>query len=171
MNDAKPPNRLIWLRSVLDEFEGPLLRYATRITGDTERARDVVQDSFLRLCRENPAELDGRVAQWLFAVCRNKALDVCRKEGRMQALTDRQTTDRESHDRDPATAAQHRETGNRVLRLLAELPDNQQEVVRLRFQNALSYKDIAAVTGLSMSNVGYLIHVAIAKLREQLKDE
>ena len=171
MNDAKPPDRLIWLRSVLDEFEGPLLRYATRITGDAEAARDVVQDAFLRLCRENLAELDGRVAPWLFVVCRNKALDVCRKEGRMQALTDRRTTDRKSRDRDPAKSAEHRESGNRVLRLLAELPENQQEVVRLRFQNALSYKDIAAVTGLSVSNVGYLIHVAIAKLREQLKEE
>lgn len=171
MNDAKPPDRLIWLRSVLDKFEGPLTTYAARITGDADRARDVVQDAFLRLCREDPAELDGRVAQWLFAVCRSKALDVCRKEGRMQVLTERQTTDRKSHDLDPAMAAEHCESRNRVLRLLAELPDNQQEVVRLRFQNALSYRDIAAVTGLSVSNVGYLIHVAIAKLRKQLKEE
>lgn len=171
MNDARPPDRLVWLRTVLDEFEGPLLRYAVGITRDVETARDVVQEAFLRLCRENSAELDGRVAQWLFAVCRNKALDVCRKEGRMQALTESQTTDRESHDRDPATVIENRECENRVLRLLGGLPTNQQEVVRLRFQNGLSYKDIAVVTGLSVSNVGYLIHTAIARLREQLNEE
>ena len=170
MNEARPSNRLVWLRKILEEFEGPLTSYAARITGDPERARDVVQDAFMLLCRENPAELDGRVAQWLFAVCRNKALDVCRKEGRMQTLTERQATDRESHDRNPAIAAEQDETRNRVLKLLAELPVNQQEVVRLRFQNGLSYKDIAVVTRLSVSNVGYLIHAAIAKLRERMKD-
>lgn len=171
MNDAKPSDRLAWLRSVLDEFEGPLIRYAARITGDADTARDVVQEAFLRLCRENLVELNGRVAPWLFAVRRNKALDVCRKESRMQALMEGRTTDREENDHDPAVYAQVRESKHRVLLLLAELPSNQQEVVRLRFQNELSYKDIATVTGLSVSNVGYLIHTAIAKLREQMKSD
>jgi RNA polymerase sigma-70 factor (ECF subfamily) len=41
-------------------------------------------------------------------------------------------------------------------------------VVRLKFQHGLSYKEIAAVTELSVSNVGYLIHTAIKKLRTEL---
>ena len=80
------------VRSALLEFEGPLLRYAQRITGDVERARDVVQETFLRLWKlfgteaESAGELDGRLPQWLFTVCRNLALDVRRKEQRMAAL-------------------------------------------------------------------------------------
>ena len=68
----------------------------------------------------------------------------------------------------PATAAENRDGASRVLGLLALLPQNQQEVIRLRFQSGLSYKDIAGVTGLSVSNVGYLIHVAVKALREKL---
>jgi RNA polymerase sigma factor (sigma-70 family) len=55
--------------------------------------------------------------------------------------------------------------------LLAGLSDNQQEAVRLRFQNGLSYRDIAAVTGLSVTNVGFLIHTAIKTIRTRLGAE
>jgi RNA polymerase sigma-70 factor (ECF subfamily) len=48
------------------------------------------------------------------------------------------------------------------------LPANQQEVVRLKFQNSLSYKEISAITGLSVTNVGYLLHTAIQTLRGKL---
>jgi RNA polymerase sigma-70 factor (ECF subfamily) len=45
------------------------------------------------------------------------------------------------------------------------LPENQREVVRLKFQNGMSYKEIATVTELTVSNVGFLIHTALATLR------
>jgi RNA polymerase sigma-70 factor (ECF subfamily) len=51
------------------------------------------------------------------------------------------------------------------------LPDNQQEVVRLKFQNGLSYREISCITKLSVSNVGYLIHTAIQKIRAELQVE
>ena len=55
-----------------------------------------------------------------------------------------------------------------LLQALADLPTNQQEVVRLKFQDGLSYRDIAEVTGLTQSNVGYLLHTAVKRLRERL---
>ncbi len=168
MSDAKHPARLIWMRSVLDEYEGPLTRYAARITGDTDLARDVVQETFLRLWTEDPARVDGRVAQWLYTVCRNRALDLRRKNGRMQALSEAQAESREAADSGPGVRLERREECSRVLGALAQLPVNQQEVIRLRFQSGLSYKEIAGVTGLSVSNVGYLIHTAIKTIRERL---
>jgi RNA polymerase sigma-70 factor (ECF subfamily) len=68
----------------------------------------------------------------------------------------------------PAARLEAQETSARLLDLLATLPANQQEVVRLKFQSGLSYKEIAAVTELSVSNVGYLIHVALQALRKGL---
>ena len=52
-----------------------------------------------------------------------------------------------------------------------ELPDNQQEVIRLKFQNDLSYREISEITGLSVSNVGFLLHVGIKRLREIMKND
>ena len=76
-----------WIRQALERYEKPLIRYACRITGDLETARDVVQDAFLRLCQADRAKVDGHLAAWLYTVCRNRAYDVRRKEGRMDALT------------------------------------------------------------------------------------
>ena len=57
------------------------------------------------------------------------------------------------------------------MRLLDRLPDNQQEVIRLKFQNDLSYREISEITGLSVSNVGFLLHVGIKRLREIMKND
>ena len=59
----------------LERYERPLIGYAQSITGDLESARDAVQETFLRLSRQNLAALERRLAPWLFFVCRNCALD------------------------------------------------------------------------------------------------
>lgn len=156
-----------WFVTVVARYEAPLVRYSTRITGDEERARDVVQDAFLRLHRENGNRPEN-VQAWLYAVCRRRALDVLRKETRMKTLDDGQAAVCESPLPSQSAALEQSETEVEVLRLLADLPDNQQEVVRLKFQDGLSYRDIAEVTGLSVSNVGYLLHTAVRRLRERL---
>jgi RNA polymerase sigma-70 factor (ECF subfamily) len=157
------------MRSVLTEYEGPLIRYAMTIIGDIERARDAVQDTFLRLCRQRRSKVEDHLPQWLFAVCRNRALDIRRKESRLRPLDDGQMSACASADPPPSTVAATNEATGHALRLLARLPVNQQEVVRLKFQNGLSYREISVVTRLSESNVGFLLHTALSTLREQMK--
>ncbi len=50
-----------------------------------------------------------------------------------------------------------------AVRLLGLLPEREREVVRLKFQERLSYKEIADVTGHSVSHVGVMIHNAILR--------
>jgi RNA polymerase sigma factor (sigma-70 family) len=159
-----------WVRAAVGRFEGPLVLYAARLLGDPERARDVVQDTFLRLCAQEPAQLEGRLAEWLFTVCRNRALDVLRKEGRMTRLSDEQIEARRSPEPDPTLALEQRESAERVLEVLETLPDSQREVIRLKFQNGFSYREISRISGQSVSNVGYLIHVGLKTIRQRLAD-
>ena len=65
----------------------------------------------------------------------------------------------------PGRSLEAEETHEALLHLIEHLPRNQQEVVRLKFQNGFSYKEIARITELSVGNVGFLIHTAVARLR------
>jgi RNA polymerase sigma-70 factor (ECF subfamily) len=159
-----------WVLDALTRYERPLTLYAQRLLGDGERARDVVQDTFLRLCGQGEADLDGRLAEWLFTVCRNRALDVLRKEGRMTRLDDDHARTQLSAEPDPALAVEQADTSRIALRMLEGLPPNQREVLRLKFQNGFSYREISRISGLSVTNVGFLIHTGLKTLRKRLAD-
>ncbi|RJP30479.1 MAG: sigma-70 family RNA polymerase sigma factor [Phycisphaerales bacterium] len=228
MTEAKPTDQRAWIAAALDQHGNALLRYAAHIIGDADAARDVVQDTFLKLialcdgrngvtpgdalerdgdeaapgaaahgssqsrgsaesaCERQAmdgsaraplaagAELNGRAAAWLFTVCRNRALDVRRKEKRMIAVSTRAGSVGTPLELIPAAvpppsaAMELRESTGSVLAHLARLPNAQQEVVRLRFQGGLTYRQIAEVTGLTVNNVGFLLHTALKTLRARL---
>lgn len=158
-----------FVETAVARHQAPLLRYATRLLhGDADRARDVVQDTFVKLLAQKPAEVDGHVAEWLFTVCRHRALDVLRKEGRMKFFEEGQAERLRAPEPLPGAGAERAETQAAVLKLIERLPRNQQEVVRLKFQNGFSYKEISRITSLSVTNVGFILHTAVARLRKEM---
>jgi DNA-directed RNA polymerase specialized sigma24 family protein len=186
------------IRGLLERYERPLIRYAHSIVGDLESARDVVQDTFIRYARitageeddtikaaptanttdaEQPAQaapppLDSsdtrHVEAWLFTVARNRALDYVRKHSRIVPMPAME--DRRSEEQGPDEVLASRDAADWLLKLLDALTPNQREVIRLKFQNDLSYQEIADVTGLSVTNVGFLLHVGLKKLRTILRE-
>lgn len=168
--DATPATD--WIHDALARHESELVRYASqRLGGDLDRARDVVQEAFLRLCRERREAVDGRVAEWLHRVVRNLAIDARRKESRMTTLSEEDYARRDEHAAQPDEALQQRDTVAHVLQRLERLPDKQREALRLKFQSGLSYKEIAAVMDETVGNVGWLIHVGLKGLRGRLAGE
>ncbi len=157
-----------WILQALDRHEAALLRYCTRLLSDPDAARDVVQEAFLELCKAKRSQVEEHLAPWLFRVCRNRVLDLRRKEKRMQALSEEQGNAIESTQPSPQTIIEQQQGAATLLGMVKELPDNQQEVVYLRFHAGLSYKEIAEVTGHSVSNVGVLIHTAVRSIRDRL---
>lgn len=159
-----------WVSAAVSRFEGPLTLYAARFLGDADAARDIVQDTFLRLCRQEPADLEGRLAEWLFTVCRNRALDVLRKEGRMTRLSDEHVQVCVSPEPDPPDTLERKDSAAQALAVLDTLPPSQREVIRLKFQNGFSYREISRISGHSVSNVGFLIHTGLKTIRQKLAD-
>ena len=153
------------VREAVARWEGPLARYAGRILADPERGRDLAQEAFLRLCGQDPDPLEGRMAEWLFAVVRNLAVDVLRKEGRMKRLED-MDPGTEPDATAPEAGMERREASSALARAMALLPFPQQEVLRLKFQEGMSYRAISQVTGHSTGNVGFLIHAGLKALRQ-----
>ena len=165
---ATPNPDQAWLHATVERYERPLCQYAYALLRNADTAREVVQDTFLKLCAQRRRRIEPRIPAWLFRVCRNRAMDVIRKEKRMSALTEQHEAVLTSPCRSPADATAVKEQSSVVLGLLAQLPANQQEVIRLKFQQELSYRRIAELTGFTESNVGYLIHVGIKTLRGQM---
>ena len=160
-----------FVEQALAEFEGPLIGYAMGIVHDLERARDVVQDTFIRLYQQDREKVSRGLKTWLFTVCRNRALDVLRKEKRMVELDEEAALRMKSPDTGPGNAADWDERVTQVMSALDRLSDNQREVILLKFQQGLSYKEISDVTGLSTGNVGFLLHTGLKRLRTFLPDD
>lgn len=163
LNGTAEPN----MQELLRRFELPLLQYATRIMGDRERARDIVQETFVELQRSSREQSDHAPAKWLFTVCRNRALNVCRKEKRMTYLDEEILEKREGDTPAPFAQLEQKEASGFLLRIVATLPPQQQEVIQLKFQNDLSYQEISEITKLSVSHVGVLLHTALKTLRQR----
>lgn len=165
-----PPDRREWVLAALDHYEGRLLRYAQRLLGDLDQARDVVQFVFLRLCDQSPDEIDDRLAQWLYTVCRNRALDLLRSNGHVGWAMP--TTDQTgghsppySREVDPADTAEQVELHALLRTLIEELPSNQREALDL-WSDGFSYQQIAAIIDRQEGHVRVLVHRGLKALRE-----
>lgn len=174
---SQRPNRREWVLAALEQYEGRLLRYAQRLLGDLDQARDVVQFVFLRLCDESPAAIGERLAQWLYTVCRNRALDVLRANGR-EGMATRVAVDRAadhgstasiieppSREIDPADSAEQSEL-HACLRLLVErLPPSQREAIDL-WAEGFTYVEISRIVQRHEGHIRVLVHRGLKTLRE-----
>lgn len=162
----------VLVKQALDLYESSLIAYAASIlSGDEDRARDVVQDTLVKLYLTQPERVRDNLKAWLYTVCRNRALDVLRKEHRLELGNDEVLENVTDWRPDPSQSSDSHELCDRVWALVAHLTPNQREVIRLKFLHDCSYKEIARITGLSIGNVGFIMHMAIRKLRDLLNRE
>ena len=164
MNETVPSDGRRWVLSLVEEYEPRLTRYAARILGDEDSARDVVQFAFLKLCDQQPEAIRGRVDQWLFTVCRNKAVDALRSRSRVMPLADERVTNSMSSEPDPAVTAERKDLYSRLNQLVATLPDGQREAVDL-WSEGFTYRQIADITGRKENSTRVQVHRALKYLR------
>ncbi len=162
---AQRPPADAWIGEIVRLYERRMLRYALSLTHDLDRAWDAVQDTLVELTRAAGTLDRSRPAPWLFAVCRAKAFEVRRRETRARHVGEEALGERESAEPPPDAGLATLEDAATLKRMLADLPDNHQEVLHLRFQEGLRNVEIAEVTGMTANHVGVLLHKAIERLR------
>ena len=160
--DGTAADRRQWVLAAVADHEAALRRYAARMLRDEHAAADAVQHVFLQLCRQTPERIGGRLAPWLFQVCRNKVLDMLRRRQRMEPLAEAACP---AVTADPAAAAEEADLTQQLEAMLRCLPDGQREALAL-WSEGLPYQQIAAVTGQSEGNVRVMVHRAFKRLRE-----
>ena len=168
---VKPPGRET-IEELFTALESPLLGYALRYTGELAQAEDVVQEAFMKLHAQ--FEQVEKPRPWLYRTVHNLALNQRRAAGKSVSL-DQSSSDENSsaaETADPAPLPDEqiiRLEGIGQVRLSLEaLDERSRELVKLKFNDELSYKDIAARTGLTAGNVGFILHHALKTIAAEL---
>jgi len=153
-------------------LESPLLGYALRYTGGAGQAEDVVQEAFMKLHAQ--FESISKPRSWLYRTVRNLALNRRRDAQKTVPLEAAGENENSSaaEPADPALLPDEqiiRLEGIGLVRIsLAALDERSRELVRLKFNDELSYKDIAARLGLTTGNVGFILHHALKTIAAEL---
>src|SRR5436190_20190711 len=169
---AEPPGSET-IEELFAALESPLLNYAFRLAGERTVAEDMVQDAFMKLHAQFAEVREPR--RWLYRTVHNLALNHRRQERKivpLQPVTglDESASALDTADPEPLPDEQIiRWEGIGLVRLsLGALDERSREVVRLKFDEDLSYKQISERTGLATGHVGYLLHHALKTIAAEL---
>lgn len=161
------------INRLVKTYEMPLLRYAAGIVKDTEAARDIVQETFIRYVdkRANDGAAIRYTKAWLYRVAHNLALDHLRKYKRQLELDETTQENLADHRLDtPDAAADKRDAEAAAWESLEILSDRDRQVVLLKVIDNKSYKTIAKQLNLTVTNVGFILHNSLKKLARELHD-
>jgi RNA polymerase sigma factor (sigma-70 family) len=160
------------IEELFTALESPLLSYALRLAGDPGVAEDIVQEAFMKLHAQFNEVREPR--RWLYRAVHNLALNQRRQADKIVSLTppgaDSPPRANDTADPQPLPDEQiARWEGIGLVRLsLESLDDRSRELIRLKFNEELSYKEISARTGLGIGHVGYLLHHALKAVADEL---
>ena len=159
------------IEEVFHALESPLLAYALRFCPDKSAAEDLVMEAFMRLHQHYSEVREPK--RWLYRTVHNLALNQKRAEARIVHLQPRDTDSQENFESvDPQPLPDEqiaRWEGIGLVRLSLETLDaRSRELVKLKFLDNLSYKEISARTGLTTGHVGYLLHHALKMVADEL---
>lgn len=157
----------------VSRHEGTLLRFAASFLRSDSLAQDVVQEAFLRAARD-PHRLLQRTSDgwsernWLLKVVRDLSVDSLRRGASERKAVAALAAGTETSAPPPDVAAEAAEESARVRAALDRLPERLRELLILKVREHKSYKEIAQITGLSVTNVGFLLHQAMKKLAAEV---
>lgn len=158
----------------VDRHENALLSFAASLLRDDTSAQDVVQETFLRAARYpkrllKSGESGTSERNWLLKVVRDLSIDSLRRRGTERRVLDRVAETKEKTSPPADAELERRERNAQVLSAIDRLSPRLRELVILKVREQKSYKEIAQITGLSVTNVGFLLYQAMKKLSGELR--
>jgi RNA polymerase sigma-70 factor (ECF subfamily) len=156
---------------------GPLYRYLLRQCRIAAVAEELFQDVWMNLIRARDRyEPRAKFTTYLFSVAHNRLIDYYRRQAAGVPISYDDDPDDPLLDRlaaseraQPDTQADLRAQAQRLLVLIAELPEAQREALLLREEGALSVEEIAQATGVNVETAKSRLRYAVAKLRRGLE--
>lgn len=150
------------VEKAFQEYKDRLYFFAYGMLKDRDRSMDIVQESFIKLYKEEKKIYN--IKAWLFRVAKNLVIDHIRKNKRIITIEDMEIEDRYNTER-----------RNRLIGILKkeidDLPELYKEIFILRDVDGYTYEEISRNTGLPIGTVKTRVYRARILLREKLKNE
>lgn len=171
-DEISPPPGPETIEQLFTALESPLLSYACRLAGELGVAEDLVQEAFMKLHEQFDEVREPR--RWLYRTVHNAALNYRRQAGKVVSLQAVASPEAPAGNEVADTQSLPDEEiarweGIGLVRLSLEtLDERSREIVRMKFEENLSYKEISVRMGLKVGHVGYLLHHALKGLADEL---
>jgi len=155
-----------------EEYLDKVFRYIQYRVNNMQLAEDLTSGvfekalvNFSKYCSDKAS-----FSTWLFSIARNRIIDYYRVSGKRQTVPIDEATSRSSAGLSPEEELERKEEQERLQLCLAELSQEEREVIRLKFGAELNNRQIAKILGLSETNVGTKLYRAVKKLRNSFKE-
>lgn len=164
--------------ALLERYKQKLFAYILNTVHREDLADDIFQDTFVKaiVCmRKGRYKMNGKFYSWLLCIAHNVIIDNFRYEQSVEGLNRSEINDHlyadNGLDGTPSEIEQERENSlNQLNELIGQLPENQQEVLRMRVYENKSFKDIAEQTGTSVNTALGRMHYAVNNMKRMAND-
>lgn len=164
--------------ALLERYKQKLFSYILSTVHREDLADDIFQDTFVKaiVCmRKGRYKMNGKFYSWLLCIAHNVIIDNFRYEQSVEGLNRSEINEHLYADNglegSPREIEMERENSlSQLNELIAQLPENQQEVLRMRVYEDMSFKDIAEHTGTSVNTALGRMHYAVNNMKRMAND-
>jgi RNA polymerase sigma-70 factor, ECF subfamily len=148
----------------------PIYRYIFSKVGEVRQAEDLTAQVFLAVLESLPRyHHEGHFAAWLFSIARHKVADHYRSQRGEVPIEE--TLAESGKTGDPLTTVIQTEEAQQISKLIHQLDEQDQELLRLRFVASLGFGEIARLINSNMEATKKRIYRLLANLRQQLEHD
>ncbi len=165
-----------------DALEVLIKRYQSKVFGfiltkleDTDLANDIFQETFIKVIHTlklNKYNEEGKFLSWVIRIAHNLIMDHYRREKRVKIINETEENPLFKYIKDESDSVEdemiHLQLTFELQQMIAELPKDQQEVIRMRLYQDLSFKEIAEATDVSINTALGRMRYALLNLRKQM---
>ncbi|MBP3357167.1 MAG: sigma-70 family RNA polymerase sigma factor [Rikenellaceae bacterium] len=166
------------ISQLIDKHRKRVLDYIRMLVKDADVADDIFQETFIKVIRfidEKRYTDNGKFLSWVLRIAHNQVIDYFRQTKQQNKITESDAgydilgtmKFSERTVEDNLVAGQIEDD---VRRLVETLPDEQREVVMMRYYSGLSFKEIADLTNVSINTALGRMRYALINLRKKIKE-
>lgn len=163
---------------LLDKYQQKLFSYILFIIKDRELADDIFQETFMKAIitlKNGKYNADGRFYSWITRIAHNLIIDQFRNDKNENLIScDNEDynilNNQDLYDDNIESEIINMQIMSDIRKLVNNLPENQKEIVIMRYYNDMSFKEIADATGTSINTALGRMRYAILNLRKMVSD-